>query len=209
MKHPARKSHYLGGRRIDPRPLTGREPVWQTIDQAFTSYNAGRLREGCQLLVEKMLRPDVTVGLSLTGALTPAGYGKSCLVPLIASGFVDWIISTGANLYHDTHHAIGLALHAGSPLADDVALREAGVVRIYDIVFDYHVLLDTDRFYRQVMRLPEFTARCRLRNSTIGWAATWPRSKTASASPAPRCSPRPTASTCRSSPPRPGTARSA
>jgi len=156
MKHPARKSDYLGGRRIDPRPLTGREPVWQTIDQAFTSYNAGRLREGCQLLVDKMLRPDVTVGMSLTGALTPAGYGKSCLVPLIASGFVDWIISTGANLYHDTHHAIGLALHAGSPFADDVALREAGVVRIYDIVFDYHVLLDTDRFYRQVMRLPEF-----------------------------------------------------
>src|SRR6185295_2039569 len=44
----------------------------------------------------------------------------------------------------------------GSPFWNDVVLREEGVVRIYDIVFDYTVLLDTDRFYRQVMRLPEF-----------------------------------------------------
>ena len=79
----------------------------------------GRLREGCQLLSGKMLAKDSTVGMSLTGALTPAGYGKSCLVPLIEAGFIDWMISTGANLYHDTHHAIGLKLHAGSPHADE------------------------------------------------------------------------------------------
>jgi deoxyhypusine synthase len=77
-------------------------------------------------------------------------------VPLVEAGCVDWIISTGANLYHDTHHAIGLALHAGSPAWDDVELREEGVVRIYDIVFDYSVLLETDKFYRQVLRHPEF-----------------------------------------------------
>ena len=156
MKPSTKKSGHLAGKRIDPKPLTGKETVWQAIDQAFTSYNGGRLREGCQLLSGKMLAKDSTVGMSLTGALTPAGYGKSCLVPLIEAGFIDWMISTGANLYHDTHHAIGLKLHRGSPHADDVALRAAGVVRIYDIVFDYTVLLDTDRFFRQVMRLPEF-----------------------------------------------------
>lgn len=156
MKPSTRKSGYLAGKRIDPKALTGKETVWQAIDQAFTSYNGARLREGCHLLAGKMLAGDSTVGMSLTGALTPAGYGKSCLVPLIEAGFIDWMISTGANLYHDTHHAIGLKLHSGSPHADDVALRAAGVVRIYDIVFDYTVLLDTDRFFRQVMRLPEF-----------------------------------------------------
>jgi len=150
------KKRHLSGRRIDPRPLTGREPLDEVIDSAFTSYNAGRLREAAELLTRKMLDPDVTVGMSLTGALTPAGFGKSCLVPLVEAGFVDWIVSTGANLYHDTHHAIGLHLHRGNPHADDVELREEGVVRIYDIVFDYEVLLETDRFYRQVMRLPEF-----------------------------------------------------
>ncbi|HEX5760633.1 MAG TPA: deoxyhypusine synthase [Thermoanaerobaculia bacterium] len=147
---------HLGGRRIDPRPVTGRESLPELVAHAFTAYNAARLREACELLVEKMLQPDVTVGMSLSGALTPGGFGKSCLVPLVEAGCVDWIISTGANLYHDTHHAIGLALHAGSPAWDDVELREEGVVRIYDIVFDYSVLLETDKFYRQVLRGPEF-----------------------------------------------------
>ncbi|MFP5286832.1 MAG: homospermidine biosynthesis protein, partial [Thermoanaerobaculia bacterium] len=148
--------HHLSGRRIDPRPLTGKESLEEVIAHSFTAYNAGRLREACELLVQKMLAPDSTVAMSLSGALTPAGFGKSCLVPLIEAGCIDWMISTGANLYHDTHHAIGLALHAGSPAWNDVELREEGVVRIYDIVFDYSVLLETDKFYRMVMRLPEF-----------------------------------------------------
>jgi deoxyhypusine synthase len=154
MKHGAK--HHLSGRRIDPKPLTGKESLEEVISHTFTAYNAGRLREACELLVQKMLAPDSTVAMSLSGALTPAGFGKSCLVPLIEAGCIDWMISTGANLYHDTHHAIGLALHAGSPAWNDVELREEGVVRIYDIVFDYSVLLETDKFYRMVMRLPEF-----------------------------------------------------
>jgi deoxyhypusine synthase len=103
-----------------------------------------------------MLDADVTVGLTLTGALTPAGLGIAVLIPLIEAGFVDWIISTGANLYHDTHFGLGLAMHRGNTQTSDVLLREEGVVRIYDIFFDYHVLLDTDAFFRQIMRAPEF-----------------------------------------------------
>lgn len=148
--------HYLSGKPIHPQPLTGAESLPDLIEHAFTAYNAGRLREACRLLAEKMLAPDVTVGMSLSGALTPGGFGKSCLVPLIEAGCIDWMISTGANLYHDTHHAIGLKLHAGSAAWNDVELRDEGVVRIYDIVFDYSVLLETDKFYRKVLRLPEF-----------------------------------------------------
>jgi deoxyhypusine synthase len=154
MKHGTKQ--HLSGKRIDPLPITGRESLTEVISRTFTAYNAGRLREAAELLVRKMLQPDGTVGMSLSGALTPAGYGKSCLVPLIEAGCIDWMISTGANLYHDTHHAIGLQLHAGSAAWNDVELREEGVVRIYDIVFDYTVLLETDKFYRMVMRLPEF-----------------------------------------------------
>ena len=53
--------------------------------------------------------------MSLTGAMTPAGLGMSSLIPLMEAGFVDWIISTGANLYHDAHFALGLAMHQGHP----------------------------------------------------------------------------------------------
>jgi len=82
------------------------------------SYN-GRpaFREACRLFTTKMLADDVTVGLSLSGApLTPAGLGMSCLVPLLEAGFIiDWIISTGANLYHDTHFALGMDMHQSRP----------------------------------------------------------------------------------------------
>jgi deoxyhypusine synthase len=147
---------YLRGQRIDPTAITGAEQVADLVDNAFLAYNAGRLREGCQLFTTRMLQPDTTVGMSLTGAMTPAGIGMSCLIPLMEAGFVDWIISTGANLYHDAHFALGLALHRGRHDADDVELRDKGVVRIYDIFFDYNVLLSTDAFVREVSARPEF-----------------------------------------------------
>jgi deoxyhypusine synthase len=151
-----KRSRFLSGARILPPPVGRRVAASDLVEKAFLAYNAGRLREGARLLAERMLRPGVTGGLSLTGALTPAGLGVSCLVPLLKAGFVDWVVSTGANLYHDAHFGLGLPMHAGSPFLDDRALREEGVVRIYDVLFAYDVLLDTDAFFRQVLDLPEF-----------------------------------------------------
>lgn len=154
MSRPS--ASYLRGTRIAPTAITGRETVADLIDNAFLAYNAGRLREACHLFTGRMLEPEVTVAMSLTGAMTPAGLGMSTLIPLMENGFVDWIISTGANLYHDAHFALGLALHQGSPFANDVELRAQGVVRIYDIFFDYSVLLSTDAFIREVSAREEF-----------------------------------------------------
>jgi deoxyhypusine synthase len=126
------------------------------IDQVFLAYNGGRLREAAQLLSRKMLPDDGYIGLSLTGALTPAGLGKSCLIPIMKAGFVDWIVSTGANLYHDLHYGLDMKLYAGSPFLNDVDLHKEGVIRIYDVIFDYNVLLDTDAFVREVIQGPEF-----------------------------------------------------
>ena len=153
---PKHRSPFLRGARIMPRRIDGTESVVQLIDGTFQAYNSGRLREACQLFHEKMLRADVTVGLTLTGALTPAGLGMSALIPLIEAGFVDWIVSTGANLYHDAHFGLGLAMHRGTHTASDTVLRAEGVVRIYDIFFDYDVLLSTDAFFRKILRAPEF-----------------------------------------------------
>jgi deoxyhypusine synthase len=150
------RKDFLRGQRIDPKPITGRETVPELVDNAFLAYNAGRLAEGCRLFSERMLADDVTVGMSLTGAMTPAGLGMSTMIPLVEAGFIDWIVSTGANLYHDAHFGLGLAMHRGSPFADDVELRTEGVVRIYDIFFDYEVLLSTDAYIREVSARPEF-----------------------------------------------------
>src|ERR1043165_4431326 len=142
----------IPGRKIAPKKIDSNISVTELIDQAFLSYNGGRLREGCQLFSDRMLQDDVTVGISITGALTPAGLGMSCLIPLMEAGFIDWIVSTGANLYHDTHFALGMDMHQSRPGLDDRVLREHQVIRIYDIVFDYENLLGTDRFYRTLCR---------------------------------------------------------
>ena len=92
------QNEFLRGQRISPKPVTGKETVADLVDNAFLAYNAGRLAEGCRLFAERMLEDDVTVGMSLTGAMTPAGLGMSTIIPLIEAGFIDWIVSTGANL---------------------------------------------------------------------------------------------------------------
>ncbi len=150
------QSKFLSGKRIDPKPIGPGMTVTELVEGTFQAYNAARLREACLLLTKKMLDEDVTIGLTMTGALTPAGLGMSAVIPLIEAGFVDWIISTGANLYHDTHFGIGLELRQGNPHVSDVTLRDEEVVRIYDIFFDYSVLLDTDAFFRQIIAAEEF-----------------------------------------------------
>jgi len=149
-------SDFLSGERIAPGGIRKGISAADLVDQAFLAYNGGRLAEAARLLVKKVLKPEVTLGVTLTGALTPAGLGGSCLIPLIQAGVIDWMVSTGANLYHDTHFALDLKLHRGNPFTSDVVLRDEGVVRIYDILFDYTVLLDTDAFYRELIKAPDF-----------------------------------------------------
>ncbi len=149
----------LLSRKITPAPMPTEIRVVDLIDGYFTAYNSARLREMCHLLTQKVMREGVTVGLSLAGAMTPTGLGVSVLAPLVRNGFVDYIISTGANLYHDIHYGLGLNLYASSPFVDDVKLRQEGHVRIYDIIFDYDVLLETDAFIRKILRSPAFQKR--------------------------------------------------
>ena len=151
------KERYLRGQRIRPAPITGREKLTDLVDRTFLAYNAGRLEEACRLFTGKMLAQRATVGLSLAGALTPAGVGSAAVIPLIKAGFVDWIVSTGANLYHDLHHALDLPMHRGSPFVSDPELRRVGVVRIYDVLFDCNeVLLKTDAVLSRLLGQPEF-----------------------------------------------------
>ncbi len=133
--------------------------VVDLIDNYFTAYNSARLREICQLLSRDVLQEGVTVGVSLSGAMTPAGFGVSVLAPLIRNGFIDWMISTGANLYHDMHYGLGFELYSGHPFLDDVKLRQEGTIRIYDIIFGYDVLLETDAFIRKILQAEEFQKR--------------------------------------------------
>src|SRR6478609_5271885 len=156
-KHCPSKKKYMAGKRIQPKNLTGKEKLTYIIDECFLAYNSARLKEACQLFTNQMLAPDVTIGMSISGALTPAGLGCSSIIPLIKAGFVDWIVSTGANLYHDMHFALNLPVHAGSFKFDDTDLRDNDIVRIYDVLIPYSDgLMTTDELLRELLVRPEF-----------------------------------------------------
>ncbi len=155
MDHSS-KHKYLSGKRVLPKPISSQIRVSEVIDN-MDAYNGGRLRAACQLLRDKYAAQDVTIGLSIAGALTPAGLGPSTIIPLMNHGFVDWMVSTGANMYHDLHFAFNMPLFRGTHNVDDADLRDKGVTRIYDILFDYQdVLMATDKILRKIMIRPEF-----------------------------------------------------
>lgn len=144
------------GKAISTSPVEKNMSVVDLVDNCFCAFNAARISEICQLLVQKIMKDDVIVGLSLTGALTPAGLGSTSLLPLMKNGFIDYIISTGANLYHDIHFGLGHTLHKSSPFVDDLALQKEDLIRIYDIVMDNDVLVNTNRFIYKTVQKPEF-----------------------------------------------------
>src|SRR5688572_26613639 len=148
---------YLTGKPIRYYRPRGSADIRTLIEDGFQAFNAARLGEACRIFTDKMLLPenDTTIGLTIAGAMTPAGLG-GCVVELMERGLVDFIISTGANLYHDLHYALNFTLHRGSPFVDDVELYEDGVIRIYDVLFPATVLLETDAYIR------EFLVRCGL-----------------------------------------------
>lgn len=143
---------HLTGRPIRCYRPAGSPDIRRLIDEGFQAFNAARLGEACRIFTEKMLAPgqDTTIALTLAGALTPAGLG-GCVIALMERGLVDFVVSTGANLYHDLHHALNFTLHRGSPFVDDRVLYEDGVIRIYDVLFPAQVLLDTDAYLRDFL----------------------------------------------------------
>ena len=156
MKKRARKSvRSRSHTKIQIKSLPGDIGVADLIDNYYNAYNAARLREICRLLQQKVMRKDVTVGVTLSGALTPAGF-ESFLIPLMERGFIDWIVSTGANLYHDLQHGLGYEFHRGSPFVDDVELFNQRLIRIYDIILDFDALLQSDQYLYRLIDQEEY-----------------------------------------------------
>ena len=205
---PGSKRTALSGRPIRYYRPKGSADVRTLIDDGFQAFNAARLGEACRIYCDKMLSPehDTTIALTIAGAMTPAGLGGA-IIELFERGLVDFVISTGANLYHDLHYALNFTLHRGSPFVDDRELYQDGIIRIYDVLFPAQVLLDTDSYVREFLvrsgldrpgihRRAALRARARICASCTR-AARNTRSSRRRRGPA-----------CRSTPRRPATARS-
>jgi len=139
-------------RPLAPHPISEGTTILELVDGTMTAFNARQLAAACQLYAEQLAADNVRIGMSLSGALVPAGLGRSCLVPMIRRGMIDWMVSTGANLYHDLQMALGYQMYFGTPHANDTQLRNDGVVRIYDLFFESEALYTTDQFIRDTFR---------------------------------------------------------
>src|SRR5881396_2269592 len=106
-----------------------------TADQIVTRMERisfqGRNLATAHRIWQKMLEDDVTIFLGMAGALSAGGL-RLIVAHLISKRYVDCLVSTGANLYHDLHETRGQRHYLGSAHADDAALAEERIDRVYD-----------------------------------------------------------------------------
>ena len=93
----------------------------------------------------KMLAGDLLIFLGVAGALSAGGL-RLVLAHLIAQRYVDCVVSTGANLYHDLHEARGQRHFLGSPASDDRALQAEHIDRVYDTLVNEDEFVENDKW---------------------------------------------------------------
>ncbi len=125
-------AHSFTGKKIEPPLISKNMTISQLVDFfGSTGYNARRLFEAANIM-KQMIDDGSTICLTLAGAMTPIGMGNT-IKTLIENGFIDWIVTTGANVYHDLHFAYDLPVRQGHFQVDDDVLFSKQIVRIYDV----------------------------------------------------------------------------
>ena len=133
--------HKFHGRDIPHVKLDPRMTIEELVDVfASSGFNGRQLGEAAKLYA-KMIKENATICLTVSGAMTPVGFG-GIIKTLIERGFVDWIITTGANVYHEDHFAWGLPVKQGHFDVDDMKLYENEIVRIRDVYIKFYETLE-------------------------------------------------------------------
>lgn len=145
----------LVGKRVETEGITGKETTAELFDKAFGAY-VGREVRNAYKIIKRMIEKDHTIILTFSGAMTPADFGVSCIIPLIKAGFVDVVVTTGANLYHDIQRLQSDKWFEVSPVADDCKLARNHWTRIYDTAFPDWDLWDADHLVTDLIRRPGF-----------------------------------------------------
>ena len=135
--------HNFKGKNIPHINLNPEMTIEDLVDVYSKSGYNGRQLGNAAKLYAKMIDDNATICLTASGALTPVGFG-GIFKTLIERGFVDWIITTGANVYHEDHFAWGLPIKQGSFNVDDMKLYEKEIVRIRDVFIKYYETLEAE-----------------------------------------------------------------
>ena len=110
--------HHFKGKDIPHIKLNSKTNIKELVEiYANSGFNARQLGEAAKLYA-KMIHENATICLTAAGALTPVGFG-GIIKTLLEKGFVDWIVTTGANVYHEDHFAWGFPIKQGHSEVDD------------------------------------------------------------------------------------------
>ncbi|HEY7500481.1 MAG TPA: deoxyhypusine synthase family protein [Vicinamibacterales bacterium] len=121
----------------------------------------GRSLGTARRIWEKMLGADCTIFLGMAGALSAGGM-RMLIAGLIANRYVDCLVSTGANLYHDLHETRGRRHFIGSPRENDSALQAEHIDRVYDTYASEDEFVDNDEWiaaFAMTLERRAFTSR--------------------------------------------------
>ncbi len=147
--------HKFYGKDIPHIKLDPKMTIEELVDVfASSGYNGRQLGDAAKLYA-KMIQDGATICLTISGAMTPVGFG-GIIKTLIEKGFVDWIVTTGANVYHEDHFAWGLPVKQGSFDVDDMKLYENEIVRIRDVFIKFNETLEAQDILVQNMFGPNF-----------------------------------------------------
>jgi deoxyhypusine synthase len=116
---------------IEPFTVDGGLTADEILSRMERISFQGRNLATARRIWQRMLQDDVTIFLGMAGALSAGGL-RLIVAHLILNRYVDCLVSTGANLYHDLHETRGQRHFVGSPLADDAALADERIDRVYD-----------------------------------------------------------------------------
>ncbi len=131
-----------------------------TVDELVTEYSgcafgAGRLAEAVDIYYEMLVSEKTTKFFGLAGAMTPAGM-RIIIADLIRDGHIDVLVTTGANMVHDTVEALGLHHYKDTDCSNDIQLRHECINRIYDVYLPDQHFADLEEFLQRVYAgLPE------------------------------------------------------
>jgi deoxyhypusine synthase len=130
---------------VEPFTVEGGLTADQLLSRMERISFQGRNLATAHRVWQKMLQDDVTIFLGMAGALSAGGL-RLIVAHLIANRYVDCLVSTGANLYHDLHETRGQSHYIGSAQADDAALAEDGIDRVYDTLASEEEFVGNDNW---------------------------------------------------------------
>ncbi len=139
-----KKSRFLGVP-VEPFEVSPNMSADEILARMERVSFQGRNLAAARRIWEKMLAGDCTIFLGAAGALSAGGM-RMLIAHLIQHRYVDCLVSTGANLYHDLHETRGHRHYLGSPSADDVKLQDDRIDRVYDTYASEDEFVENDEW---------------------------------------------------------------